>query len=248
MLPWQVAMVVSCLLALYFLNTSTDRSQHFWSSAARRLTENSSANSTDPSAKFGQCGVTRTSTSKCGGGDFPPDLLISCPYSRSNNKAFLVFHILGMVQMFAGLSVVCDEYFVSALEVMIDEWKITEDVAGATFMAAGGSAPELFTSVIGVFVAQNDVGFGTIVGSAVFNVLFVIGLCAIFARQTLVLTWWPLARDCTYYLISLVVLTFFVANDSKIWWSEALILFILYIGYCVVMKFNTEVKALVLSL
>ena len=40
-------------------------------------------------------------------------------------------------------------------------------------MAAGGSAPELFTSIIGVFIAQSDVGIGTIVGSAVFNILFV---------------------------------------------------------------------------
>jgi Ca2+/Na+ antiporter len=30
---------------------------------------------------------------------------------------------------------------------------ISEDVAGATFMAAGGSAPELFTAAIGVFIA-----------------------------------------------------------------------------------------------
>jgi Ca2+/Na+ antiporter len=51
-------------------------------------------------------------------------------------------------------------------------------VAGATMMAAGGSAPELFTSVIGVFIAISDVGIGTIVGSAVFNVLFVIAACA----------------------------------------------------------------------
>jgi len=27
-------------------------------------------------------------------------------------------------------------------------------------MAAGGSAPELFTSIIGVFIAMNDVGIG----------------------------------------------------------------------------------------
>lgn len=69
----------------------------------------------------------------------------------------------------------CDDYFVPALEEMSERWNISEDVAGATFMAAGGSAPELFTSILGVFVAQSNVGFGTIVGSAVFNVLFVIG-------------------------------------------------------------------------
>lgn len=63
--------------------------------------------------------------------------------------------------------------------------EITPDVAGATFMAAGGSAPELFTSVIGVFIAQNDVGIGTIVGSAVFNILFVIAACAFAAKSAL---------------------------------------------------------------
>ncbi|CAE7346526.1 Slc24a1, partial [Symbiodinium sp. KB8] len=68
----------------------------------------------------------------------------------------------------------------------------------ATFMAAGGSAPELFTSFIGVFISVSNVGFGTIVGSAVFNVLFVIGMCAIFSREVLALTWWPLFRDSTF--------------------------------------------------
>ena len=55
--------------------------------------------------------------------------------------------------MFLALAVVCDDYFVPALEVIIDRFDVTPDVAGATLMAAGGSAPELFTSIIGVFVA-----------------------------------------------------------------------------------------------
>lgn len=39
---------------------------------------------------------------------------------------------------------------------------ISDDVAGATFMAAGGSAPELFTSIIGVFLAKSNVGIGMV--------------------------------------------------------------------------------------
>lgn len=54
---------------------------------------------------------------------------------------------------------------VPALEVLTETLDVPEDVAGATFMAAGGSAPELFTSFIGTFIADSDVGFGTIVGS-----------------------------------------------------------------------------------
>ena len=72
-----------------------------------------------------------------------------------------------------------------ALDVIIDVIGCSEDVAGATFMAAGGSAPELFTSIIGIFFAKNDVGIGTIVGSAVFNILFVIAACAFAAKEAL---------------------------------------------------------------
>ena len=72
-----------------------------------------------------------------------------------------------------------------AFNITIFQLKITPDVAGATFMAAGGSAPELFTSIIGVFIAQSDVGIGTIVGSAVFNILFVIAACAFAAKEAL---------------------------------------------------------------
>ena len=51
--------------------------------------------------------------------------------------------------MFAGIAIVCDDYFVPALELIVEKLGLSDDVAGATFMAAGSSAPELFTSVIG---------------------------------------------------------------------------------------------------
>lgn len=35
--------------------------------------------------------------------------------------------------------------------------------------------------VSGVFITKNDIGTGTILGSAVFNVLFVIGICALYS-------------------------------------------------------------------
>ncbi|CAH1392596.1 unnamed protein product [Nezara viridula] len=102
---------------------------------------------------------------------FPTDLF---SLDQRKNGA-VVLHVMGVVYMFVALAIVCDEFFVPSLDVVIEKLGIAEDVAGATFMAAGGSAPELFTSVIGVFVSFDDVGIGTIVGSAVFNILFVIG-------------------------------------------------------------------------
>ena len=86
-------------------------------------------------------------------------------------------YLLIILYCFLGLAIVCDELFVPALEIMAEKMELSNDVAGATLMAAGGSAPELATSLFGTF-AGSDVGMGTIVGSAVFNVLFVIGACA----------------------------------------------------------------------
>lgn len=66
---------------------------------------------------------------------------------------------------------------------IILELNVSEDVAGATFMAAASSSPELFINVVGTFVTQGDIGIGTIVGSAVFNILAVPACCGLFASQ-----------------------------------------------------------------
>ncbi|XP_018797869.1 PREDICTED: uncharacterized protein LOC108974466, partial [Bactrocera latifrons] len=171
---------------------------------------------------------------------FPKDLFTK---EQLENGA-VICHIIGVIYMFVALAIVCDEFFVPSLDVIIEKLDITDDVAGATFMAAGGSAPELFTSVIGVFISFDDVGIGTIVGSAVFNILFVIGMCALFSKTILELTWWPLFRDCTFYSISLLVLIYFF-RDNFIYWWEALILFSIYIAYVTFMKWNVQVERFV---
>mmetsp|Transcript_44843 Transcript_44843/g.54277 ORF Transcript_44843/g.54277 Transcript_44843/m.54277 type:complete len:733 (-) Transcript_44843:403-2601(-) len=163
--------------------------------------------------------------------------------NRVDNNVMLIPYILGVLYMFVAIAIVCDEFFVPSLEEMASEnyMNLSMDVAGATLMAAGGSAPELFTSLIGTF-KESEVGFGTIVGSAVFNVLFVIGMCAMFSKEVLSLTAWPLARDCAYYSMGLLVLAIFCGYSSpgeiELW--EAVVQFILYLGYVTVMKFNSR--------
>ncbi|XP_076444378.1 sodium/potassium/calcium exchanger 2-like [Babylonia areolata] len=176
------------------------------------------------------------------GSNYPEDIF---SLEERRNGA-VVLHVIGMIYMFVALAVVCDEFFVPSLTVITERLAISEDVAGATFMAAGGSAPELFTSFIGVFIAKSDVGIGTIVGSAVFNILFVIGMCALFSKELLHLTWWPLFRDVSWYSLSLVLLIYFF-HDSKVYWWEALLLFFCYVGYVLFMKFNHVVETKVKS-
>lgn len=178
-----------------------------------------------------------SSTDDTEGSHFPPDLFSL----EQKRHGAVILHIVGVMYMFVALALVCDEFFIPALEIVAQSLKLSDDVAGATFMAAGGSAPEFFTSVVGVFFARNAVGFGTIVGSAVFNILFVIAMCALLAKSILALTWWPLFRDSIFYAIALSVLIIFY-YDGQIEWYESLVLFSLYVIYAVFMGFNAKVE------
>uniref|UniRef100_A0A8C9GXT3 Solute carrier family 24 member 2 n=1 Tax=Piliocolobus tephrosceles TaxID=591936 RepID=A0A8C9GXT3_9PRIM len=170
-------------------------------------------------------------------GDYPKDIFSL----EERRKGAIILHVIGMIYMFIALAIVCDEFFVPSLTIITEKLGISDDVAGATFMAAGGSAPELFTSLIGVFIAHSNVGIGTIVGSAVFNILFVIGMCALFSREILNLTWWPLFRDVSFYIVDLIMLIIFFLDNVIMWW-ESLLLLTAYFCYVVFMKFNVQVE------
>ncbi|XP_068266242.1 sodium/potassium/calcium exchanger 1 [Nyctibius grandis] len=170
-------------------------------------------------------------------GEYPQDLFSV----EERRQGWVVLHVFGMMYVFVALAIVCDEYFVPALGVITEKLQISEDVAGATFMAAGGSAPELFTSLIGVFISHSNVGIGTIVGSAVFNILFVIGTCALFSREILHLTWWPLFRDISFYIVDLLMLIVFFLDSIIDWW-ESLLLLTAYATYVFTMKYNVYLE------
>uniref|UniRef100_A0A674D8S6 Sodium/calcium exchanger membrane region domain-containing protein n=2 Tax=Salmo trutta TaxID=8032 RepID=A0A674D8S6_SALTR len=142
---------------------------------------------------------------------FPADVF--SPEQRRKGAALL--HVVCAVYMFYALAIVCDVCFVPSLEKISENLQLSEDVARAKFMAAGSSAPELFTSLIGVFITKGDLGVGTIVGSAVFNILFIIGICGIFAGQPISLSWWPLLRDSLYYILSILMLMLIDSLDSN---------------------------------
>lgn len=64
---------------------------------------------------------------------FPPTILP--PWFRE--RGGLIIHILIAIFTFLGLAIVCDDYFVSSLDRICEELRLSPDVAGATFMAAG---------------------------------------------------------------------------------------------------------------
>ncbi|GLD70276.1 sodium/potassium/calcium exchanger 3-like isoform X1 [Lates japonicus] len=172
--------------------------------------------------------------------EFPEDIFTL----EQRRQGAMILHVLCAIYMFHALAIVCDVYFVPSLEKVSENLQLSQDVAGATFMAAGSSAPELFTSLIGVFITKGDVGVGTIVGSAVFNILVIIGICGIFSRQPISLSWWPLFRDAVFYILSILVLILVIYDEKVMWW-ETIILISMYGIYIIIMKFNRSLCSLV---
>lgn len=161
----------------------------------------------------------------------------TCSFESVNQPVlWVIFYAIFVIILFIAIAIICDDFFVPSLEVISETLSLSEDVAGATFMAAGSSAPELFTAIIGV-AFESDVGVGTIVGSAVFNILIIIALTAALAGQVLNLDWRPLTRDSFFYGLSLVCFIVFSWDTEFTWW-ESLILVILYVIYLVLMKVN----------
>lgn len=105
---------------------------------------------------------------------------------------------------------------------------VSERVIGLTIVALGTSLPELVTSVIAALKNQADIAVGNIVGSNIFNILFVLGLtCAIC----------PVAFDPAFIfdgivaIVTTILLFIFTVGDRKLNRWEGLLFLFLYVGY-----------------
>ncbi len=83
----------------------------------------------------------------------------------------LLLTALGLVLIIAGSNLAVDA--ASAIAMMLG---LSERFIGLTIVALGTSLPELFTSVAAAIKKNLDMAIGNIVGSNLFNILFIVGL------------------------------------------------------------------------
>jgi K+-dependent Na+/Ca+ exchanger-like protein len=174
-----------------------------------------------------------------------PFATVCTPGIRDRGAGYAVGMFFATIYIFAGLGVICDDFFVPALEMISEKLHLSDDVAGATFLAAGSSAPELFTSVADTFAATEGkggegFGMGTIVGSAMFNILVIVALSAAVVPEAVKVDPRPIMRDCGFYATSIALLMAFM-NDGVIEAWEAIIMVVVYALYIVYMVFNQSI-------
>jgi cation:H+ antiporter len=73
------------------------------------------------------------------------------------------------------------EFLVRGASGLARRWGVPSLVVGLTVVAFGTSAPEMVVSIQGALNGQSGLALGNVVGSNIFNVLFILGLCALLA-------------------------------------------------------------------
>lgn len=142
----------------------------------------------------------------------------------------LVLDVFAILFSFYLIAKISDIYFLVSLDTIAKRINLSSEAAGATLMAIGSSAPEFAITLISLLKPGNHsaIGIGTIVGSALFNILFIIGAAVLV--KTAHVTWKPALRDIVFYA-GTILLLFISFRDGEIIFPEALAFIMLYIGY-----------------
>ena len=131
----------------------------------------------------------------------------------------LIMAIAGITMTIYGAKLLVD----SAITIARN-FGISEAIIGLTVVAIGTSLPELASSVSASIKKHNDIAFGNIVGSNIYNALFILGMVALF---TPVLFPTDLTND-VYILIATTLLLIFSAFLGKIGRISGIIYLIAY--------------------
>ena len=78
--------------------------------------------------------------------------------------------IVGMALLIKGA-----DFFVEGSSKIAKALKIPSLIIGLTIVAVGTSLPELVTSIVASIKKENDIALGNVVGSNIFNIIFILG-------------------------------------------------------------------------
>lgn len=147
--------------------------------------------------------------------------------------------ILIILLAFYVMTALIESRFIHSLDNIAAYLKLPESVAGATLLAFGTSAPEISTALVALFLdgANPATGIGAIVGSAIFQILVVIGFTAYV--KTAKLDWKPVVRDSLFYA-ACVGLLIFCLQDGVLTVQEGWLLVGCYAIYLLLLAWWTK--------
>lgn len=137
----------------------------------------------------------------------------------------LVFMIGGIAAIAVGGKMVVE----SASDIA-REFGMSDNLIGLTIVAMGTSLPELVTSIVAARKNEVDMALGNVVGSNIFNILFVLGIASAispisFSMENVV--------DTAVLIVMSVIVLLFAASKKKLVRAHGIAMLLMYAAYTV---------------
>lgn len=133
----------------------------------------------------------------------------------------LLFIVLGLIGLKYGA-----DLLVNGSVTLAEIWGVSERVISLSIVSVGTSLPELAASIISAFRGQKEMALGNVIGSNIFNIGSVIGICSLITpvapESDQILTtdyWWMIAMT-----LAIPVLMWFPRQFQFVHWKGGLLL------------------------
>ncbi|RDY23543.1 sodium:calcium antiporter [Romboutsia maritimum] len=129
----------------------------------------------------------------------------------------------GMIAIIIGGKMVVD-----CASAIASTFGVSDQLIGLTIVSIGTSLPEFVTSIIAATKGESDIALGNVIGSNMFNILFILGISAIISPLTINS---KLFIDTIIMIISTALVYIFGYRKRDVNKLESCILILLYIAY-----------------
>ena len=138
---------------------------------------------------------------------------------------------LQILLLLAGLALIVfgADWLVDGASAIARKAGISEFVIGLTIVGFGTSCPELVVSLTGAIQGNADISVGNVIGSNIFNILFILGTTT--AIHPVSFTMENLVDDVMLILFSIMVWGFSATDGGKLVKSEGITMLACYVGF-----------------
>lgn len=154
--------------------------------------------------------------------------------NSTDKKGVAIAKMLGKLAVGIALVVLGSQAVVNGAKTIASGLGMSESLIGLTIVAFGTSLPELVTSLSAAKKGEADLAIGNIVGSNIFNLLFVLGtssLIAPIAFDTNWITGFMLDNLMAIATMVVLFLCIMLAKDKKLRRGGGITMLIMYAGY-----------------
>jgi cation:H+ antiporter len=159
------------------------------------------------------------------------NLRSAVPETAGSKNKPVIFSIVLIIAGLAGL-ILGGKMVVNESSKLAAQFGMSEKLIGLTIISIGTSLPELATSVVAALKKNSDMAIGNIIGSNIFNIFFVLGICAVLNPVE-----YPRSLNADLILLGIATLFLFTAmftgKRRKLDRWESVLLVLLFIAYMV---------------